>query len=247
MTTARKTALVLGATSDIGRAIARHLAAQGYGLRLAARDAEQLAREAEDIAIRHQVPVSRHVFDVLAPETFADLFDGLESLPELAVCTVGLLIEQSETVIDMAAAERVMTTNYLGPARLLAELANRFEARGSGTIVGISSVAGDRGRGSNYVYGSAKAGFTAFLSGLRNRLAERGVHVVTVKPGFVYTRMTESRDVPARLTASTQEVAEAVWRAVERRRDVIYVRPAWRLIMSVIVLIPEAIFKKLKI
>jgi hypothetical protein len=140
-----------------------------------------------------------------------------------------------------------MRSNYEGPASILAVLANHFEARGSGVIVGISSVAGDRGRASNYVYGSAKAGFTAFLSGLRNRLAKHGVHVVTVLPGFVATRMTEEMTLPQRLVAEASEVADAIANAVHRERDLIYVRPSWRLIMFFIRRIPERLFKKMKI
>ena len=114
-------------------------------------------------------------------------------------------------------------------------------------IVGISSVAGDRGRGSNYIYGSAKAGFTAYLAGLRNRLAGEGVHVLTVKPGFVATAMTEGLDLPAPLTAQPEELGAAVLRAVAKKRNVIYTRPVWRLIMGVIRAIPEPIFKKLSL
>ena len=111
----------------------------------------------------------------------------------------------------------------------------------------MSSVAGERGRAKNYVYGSAKAGFTAYLSGLRNRLAGKGVHVVTVLPGFVDTKMTEGMDLPRRLTAQPEEVADAVFRAVERKRDVIYVRSIWRVVMAVIRAIPEWKFKRMSI
>jgi decaprenylphospho-beta-D-erythro-pentofuranosid-2-ulose 2-reductase len=140
-----------------------------------------------------------------------------------------------------------MRANFEGPASILAHLANAMEARGSGTLVGISSVAGERGRASNYVYGSAKAGFTAFLSGLRNRLAKKGVHVVTVLPGFVATAMTEGMDLPARLTAQPEEVGAAVVEAVQKGANVIYVRPIWRIVMAVIRNIPEPIFKKTSI
>lgn len=247
MSEQRRTALILGATSDIGLAIARQLAVEGYALQLAARDFGQLAREARDIELRYRVPVSQHTFDVFTPTTQAALVDGLEVLPDVAICIVGLLGNQEESERDLDKAERVMMTNYLGPTRLMGDLANRFEARGSGTLVGISSVAGDRGRATNYVYGSAKAGFTAFLSGLRNRLARGGVHVVTVKPGFVYTRMTEGMSLPARLTVTPDKVARAVHRAVVRRKNVIYVRPVWRVIMAIIQAIPEALFKRLRI
>ena len=122
-----------------------------------------------------------------------------------------------------------------------------FADRGTGTLVGISSVAGLRGRATNYVYGSAKAALTAFLSGLRNRLASRGVHVVTVLPGFVATRMTEHMDLPALLTARPREVADAIHRAAEKKHNIIYVRPVWRVVMFVIKLIPESVFKKMRL
>lgn len=183
-------------------------------------------------------------FDALDIASHAGFVDALPELPEIAICAVGLLGVQSDSERDPAAAIRVMRSNYEGPASILAELANRFEARGHGTLVGISSVAGERGRASNYVYGSAKAGFTAFLAGLRNRLAGKGVHVVTVLPGFVATRMTEDMDLPSRLTARPEEVAEAILRAVSQKRNIIYVRPVWRLIMAIIRGIPETIFKR---
>ena len=138
-----------------------------------------------------------------------------------------------------------MRSNYIGPALLLGGLAEHFERRGSGTLVGVSSVAGERGRADNYVYGSAKAGFTAFLSGLRNRCAASGVQVVTVKPGFVRTRMTDGMELPDRLTATPGEVAVAVLKAIRHRRDVVYVRSIWRGIMFVVRALPERIFKRL--
>jgi short-subunit dehydrogenase len=137
-----------------------------------------------------------------------------------------------------------MRSNYEGPALILGLLANRFLERGHGTIVGVSSVAGERGRASNYVYGSAKAGFTAFLSGLRNRLASRGIHVMTVKPGFVRTRMTRGMKLPGPLTASPEVVGQQILTAAAARKDVVYIFPVWRVIMAVIRAIPEAIFKR---
>ena len=158
-----------------------------------------------------------------------------------------LLGDQVESEQDLDGAELVMITNYLGPARLMGYIANHFEARGAGTLVGISSVAGDRGRATNYVYGSAKAGFTAFLSGLRNRLAPEGVSVVTVIPGFVNTRMTEAMELPKFLTSSPEKVARAVGKAIAKNRDVIYVMPVWRLIMFVIRMVPEILFKNMRL
>lgn len=239
--------LVLGARSDIGRAIARAFAAQGHPVQLAARGAASLEADRVDMEVRHRVPVTLHDYDALDLEGLGAFLDGLPALPSVAVCAVGLMGTQGESERDPRAAARVIRSNLEGPAAALAELANRFEARGSGVIVGISSVAGERGRASNYVYGAAKAGFTAYLSGLRNRLAGKGVHVVTVLPGFVATRMTEGMDLPARLLAQPEEVAEAVVRAVERRRDVIYVRPVWRAVMGVIRALPEPVFKRTRL
>ena len=240
------TALVVGATSDIGRAIARRLARDGWSLQLAARDPTELDREARDLRMRTGVAVAAHRCDVLDEGGGVALLDALDSLPDLAVCVVGLLGCQAESQRDGAAAERVMRTNYVGPALLAGALAERFERRGSGTLVGVSSVAGERGRASNYVYGSAKAGFTAFLSGLRSRLAGSGVHVVTVKPGFVRTRMTEGMDLPAPLTATPGEVADAVVDAIRQRRDIVHVRRVWRPIMWVVRALPERVFKRMR-
>lgn len=239
--------LILGARSDIGKATAHAFAVNGHSIQLAARHAETLEADRSDIALRHNVDVSLHEFDALDIKTHAAFIDRLPQLPEIAVCAVGLMGDQSENECDLDGATRVMRSNFEGPASILAMLANHFEDRGHGTLVGISSVAGERGRAANYVYGSAKAGFTAFLSGLRNRLAKKGVHVVTVLPGFVATQMTERMELPARLTAQPPEVANAIVSAVERKKNLLYVRRIWHLIMMVIRNIPEAIFKKLNI
>lgn len=239
--------LILGARSDIGKAVAYKFASLGHPVQLAARNVDTLAADRTDLELRHNVSVSLHEFDALATETHEAFVAGLPELPQTAICAVGLLGRQEENERDIKAASLVMRSNYEGPASILAVLANRFEKRGSGTLVGISSVAGERGRATNYVYGSAKAGFTTFLSGLRNRHAKRGVHVVTVLPGFVATQMTEGMDLPARLTAQPSEVADAIARAVERKTNVVYVRPIWWLIMTIIRNIPERVFKEMKI
>ncbi|KPF45076.1 SDR family oxidoreductase [Rhizobium sp. AAP43] len=239
--------LILGARSDIGRAIAHRFAASGHSIQLAARGTESLAADKTDLELRYRVAVTLHDFDALAVETHAGFIDALPVLPGTVVCVVGLMGEQIDNEQDVPAAITVMRSNYEGPASILSIFANRFLARGHGTIVGVSSVAGERGRAKNYVYGSAKAGFTAFLSGLRNRLAKTGVHVVTVLPGFVATQMTAGMDLPAKLTAEPSEVAEAIEKAVLKRKDVIYVRPIWQLVMLVIRNIPERIFKRLNL
>ncbi len=240
-----KTVLVIGGTSDIGRATARSYADAGWRVVLSARDPGAAQRNADDLAARG-ADVSVRALDILDTPSFAPFLDGLGSLPDTVVCVVGELGNQAQAQTDIEHAARVMRTNFEGPALFLTLVAERFAARGSGLIVGISSVAGDRGRGSNYVYGAAKAGFTAFLSGLRNRLAPTGVRVVTVKPGFVRTRMTEGMKLPPLLTADPAEVGGAILKA-ERGGDVLYVRPVWRGVMAVIRAIPEPVFKRLKL
>lgn len=239
--------LILGARSDIGKAVAHKFAALGYPIQMAARNVETLEPEKVDIELRYQIAVSLHEFDALAVDTHESFISELPALPCIAVSVVGLMGEQSENERDPIIAIEVMRSNFEGPASIFGTLANHFVAHGSGVLVGISSVAGDRGRATNYIYGSAKAGFTAFLSGLRNRLAKHGVHVVTVLPGFVATQMTEDMDLPARLTAQPSEVANAIARAVEKKQNVIYVRPIWQFIMVIIRNIPERIFKGMKI
>ena len=137
--------------------------------------------------------------------------------------------------------------NYVGAVSILNIIAAKYVEAGKGVIVGISSVAGERGRQSNFFYGSAKAGFTAYLSGLRNRLFPKNVHVLTVKPGFVATKMTENMVTPKPVTATPDEVANAIYTAVEKKKNVIYVKWMWRWIMLIIRSIPESMFKKLKL
>jgi decaprenylphospho-beta-D-erythro-pentofuranosid-2-ulose 2-reductase len=239
--------LILGGASDIGLAIAHRFAKDGFDVQLAARRPEELERAKADMELRYRVAVSLHAFDATAFHAHAHFMAGLPKLPDVAVSVVGLLGEQRENETDLEAAVRVMRANYEGPATILSVIGNLFEARGSGTIIGVSSVAGDRGRATNYVYGSAKAGFTAFLSGLRNRLAKKGVHVMTVKPGFVATRMTEGMKLPPALTATPEAVADQIYAGFRKGRDVIYTKSVWRLVMTIITSIPEGIFKKLKI
>ena len=241
------TVLILGARSDMAMAIAHCFAKEGYDIQLAARNADGLVSDTSDIALRYQVAVTQHEFDALNTASHVAFVVNLPVLPDIAVCAVGYMGEQAENERCTQSASLVMRSNYEGPTSILAVLANLFEQRGSGTLVGISSIAGERGRATNYVYGSAKAGFTAFLSGLRNRLAKKGVHVVTVLPGFVATKMTDGMDLPAKLTAQPKQMADAILDAVLKRRNVIYVKRIWQLIMMIIRNIPEKVFKGMKI
>lgn len=244
----QRTVLVVGGTSDIGHATALCYAQAGWQVLLAARNPEAGRRNADDIATRTGVSATVHELDILDTDQHPAFVEGLPLLPDTVVCVVGELGDQTRAQTDRAHAVSLMRTNFEGPALLLGLFAEHFQARGSGALVGVSSVAGDRGRASNYFYGAAKAGFSAFLSGLRNRLAPGGVRVVTVKPGFVRTQMTAGMKLPPLLTAEPEEVGRAIFRGAEGGRgDVIYVRRVWRLVMAVIVAIPERVFKRLRL
>jgi short-subunit dehydrogenase len=239
--------LILGARSDIAKAVAHEFASLGHPIQLAARNSQSLSSDKVDLELRYKVDVTLHEFDALVLDTHGTFLEDLPSLPGIAISAIGLMGNQEDNEKDPPSSSVVMSTNFVGPANAFALLANEFEERGFGTLVGISSVAGERGRATNYVYGSAKAGFTAFLSGLRNRLAKKGVHVLTVLPGFVATQMTEGMDLPAPLTAEPKEVAAAIVHAVNRKKNVVYIRPVWRIILAIIRNIPEPIFKRLRI
>lgn len=239
--------LILGGTSDVAVALAAKFAREGYSISLAGRDLDRLNIIAADLHIRYASSVDFYRFDALDFNSHSRFYDELKVKPDIAVCVFGLLGDQTSAQRNWPECAMIIDSNFTGAVSILNVIANDFEARKFGTIVGISSVAGDRGRQSNYFYGSAKAGFTAYLSGLRNRLFKSGVHVLTVKPGFMKTRMIEGMTTPGPLTASPEKVADVVYSATVKRRNEIYVLWMWRYIMFVIRCIPEAIFKKLSL
>ncbi len=241
------TVLILGATSDMGFAIAKKFAAHGYAIQLAARKPEQLQAFQSDIQIRYNVACTVLRFDALDYASHQNFYSSLPQTPDVTICVIGYMNDNEKVIGDWNETLITINTNYTGAVSILNIVAADYEKRGAGTIAGISSVAGNRGRGSNYIYGSAKAGFTAYLSGLRNRLAKKGVHVLTVLPGFVYTKMTEHLALPKPLTANPAEVGTAVYNGVVNKKNVIYIKWFWRFIMLIITSIPEAIFKKLKL
>lgn len=241
--------LMLGAKSAIARAMAHEFAKAGYSLYLAGRDAASLEADASDYQIRYGVQAAAVAFDAEQFDTHEAFYQNLNPKPEIVISVVGFLPEQEEAEQNLTLALRTMNANYTGCATILNIAANDMATRKSGSIIGISSVAGDRGRASNYFYGSAKAGFTAFLSGLRNRMATNGsgVHVLTVKPGFVDTPMTEGMDTPPKLTASAEKVAKDVFKAWKKKKNTLYTKGIWRMIMWIIRNIPEWKFKKMKL
>lgn len=226
-----KTVLILGSNSGIAKAIADKFSNEGYNLILASRSNNDTVK----------------YFDALDYASHQAFYENLETKPDIVVLCFGYLPEQKEAEADFAIAHKTIDTNFTGAVSILEIIAADMEKRKSGTIIGLSSVAGDRGRKKNYMYGSAKAAFTQYLSGLRQRLLSSGVHVLTVKPGFVYTKMTEGMDLPPKMTAQPGEVANDIYNAYKKQVNVIYTRPKWALIMFIIRHIPEFIFKKMDI
>ncbi|HHJ34758.1 MAG TPA: SDR family oxidoreductase [Gammaproteobacteria bacterium] len=239
--------LIIGAKSDIAMALARKYAESGHDLYLAARKPEELRGFANDLKIRSQKDIRLLALDILDFSSHDGFYRSLDQKPSGVISVVGYLGEQVKAQSEFTEAHRIIDTNFTGVVSLLNIVADDFEARKEGFIVGISSVAGDRGRKSNYIYGSAKAAFTTYLSGLRNRLHDAGINVLTVKPGFVATKMTEGMDLPGALTAQADEVAKDIFEAQQKKQDVIYSKWMWRWIMSIINNIPEWIFKKTSI
>jgi decaprenylphospho-beta-D-erythro-pentofuranosid-2-ulose 2-reductase len=241
-------AVVVGATRGMGRALARALAERGDALWLLGREAAELEASARDLEARGAAgTVGQAALDLALPAGFADALDaadrGLGGFDTLVV-TGGLFDRQEDLAADPVRLERLLHVNFTGTAVLCQMVAERLAARGGGTICAFSSVAGDRARRSNYLYGASKAGLSAFLEGLGHAYADRGVVVVCVKPGFVKTGMTAGLPVPP-FAGEPDAVARTVLRAMERGLPTVYAPPAWRLIMLVIRSLPRAVMRRL--
>lgn len=241
------TILILGATSEIGKAIAYEFARHGFDIILAGRQPSKLVPLQADLQIKHQIGVDITEFDALAFSSHASFYAALPTKPSVVACVFGYLGLQEKAQNDFAEAEKIIHSNYTGAVSVLNIVANDFEQKKAGTIICISSVAGERGRQSNYFYGSAKAAFSVYADGLRNRLFKANVHVMTVKPGFVRTKMTEGLPLPPALTAMPEQVGKAIYKAYLKKTDTLYVLWFWKYIMLVIKNIPEFVFKKLKL
>ena len=240
--------IILGATSTIARAFSRRASERGESVVLAGRDLDDLETIAADCRARGAPLAEAMAFDARDPKSFAPILaraDEVDGTLNAAVF-VGSMPPQEDIDANPELIDGTITDSFTGPARFLTALAPLLEQRGAGTIVGVGSVAGDRGRLGNYVYGASKAGFHAYLSGLRNRLGRNGVHVITVKPGTVDTAMTWGMDKLPFL-AQPEKVVDDIFRAVDRKKDIIYTPLIWWPVMTIIRAIPERIFKKLQI
>ena len=244
-----KNILILGATSAIAEKFAQRYAKQGHRFYLTARNGERLANIADDLKVRGANEVMVHAVALTDSRGHEDFIDNVvKSFGKLDIVlfAYGSLSDQHacEASIDLTLAE--LSTNCLSVIALLTVLANVMQQQGTGTLAVISSVAGDRGRQSNYIYGTAKGALTIFLQGLRNRLDRHGVHVLTIKPGFVDTPMTQDFK-KGLLWVSPENIARGIERAINKRKDVVYLPFFWRYIMLVIMLIPERFFKRMSL
>ncbi len=240
--------LILGANSDVAFATAKQFAVNAKtDLILASRNLALLEKKAKDLEIRGGIKARAVTFDAIDTETHQDFYDRLDPKPDGVITAFGHLGDQTRAQTDFKEARKIIETNLMGAISILEIVAADFQRRGHGFIIGISSVAGERGRQSNYFYGAAKGALSIYLSGLRNRLSRHGVQVITVLPGFIRTKMTQALDLPGPLTASPEQVAEEIFGAYKKSRNIIYTRWFWRWIMAIIKAIPESLFKRLSL
>ena len=223
----KQNVLIIGAQSDIAKSIAKKFAENNYDLILAARNIDQLKTQSTDLKVRYSIDIDIHEFDILKSNNYENFLKNLEEIPSITICAIGFLGEQKENEKKFDLRSEILKVNYEGPVNIISELANIYEDRGFGTIIGISSVAGERGKSSNYIYGSAKAGFTTFLSGLRNRLAKKNVHVLTVLPGTVYTKMTIGQNLPKLFTSTPDKVANDIYNGFVKKKNIKHKKPIY--------------------
>lgn len=242
--------LIIGGTSAIATACACLWAQQHSRFLLVARNDEKLQQTAADLLARGASEVQTQVLDLDDLDQHAAMLDRAQQVLQridIVLLAHGSLPDQQRCEDDPEQALRAFTSNGLNLIALLTRLGNLMEAQGSGSIAVIASVAADRGRPSNYLYGSAKAAVSVFCSGLRARLFKSGVHLLTIKPGFVDTPMTQGLALPGLLLAQPDQVARDIVRALQKRRSTLYTPWFWAPIMMVIRAIPEFIFKRLSL
>lgn len=243
-------AAIFGATSGIAAAVARRLAASGAALVLVGRDGEAIAAAARDLRVRGAAGVVEIAGDFVALDTLGDIaerawqaFSGID----MALIAYGSLPDQAGLEADPAGIAPMLRLNFGSPTILALHLARHLEAQGSGVLAVITSVAGDRGRKSNYLYGAAKGGLQRLLEGLRHRLHPAGVQVLDIRPGFVATRMTEHLPQQGPLWAEPDRVADDILRALRRRRAVLYTPWFWRVILAIVRALPRALFHRISL
>lgn len=244
-----RTILIVGANSTIAKDLAYKFAQENHNLILVGRDEEELRKTQADLAIRYEVAVHINNFDAENEIEYRHIFQkSVQQFGEVdgIVVAHGYLGEQKAAEAEFSETRKIFEVNFLSYVAILNEAANYFEQKKRGFICAISSVAGDRGRQSNYIYGTSKGALTVYLQGLRNRLSLAGVQVLTVKPGFVDTKMTYGLINDSLLVSSSEKAANLIFSSIQKNKDVVYT-PYWKYVMLIIKLIPEKVFKKLKL
>ena len=242
-----KKVLIIGANSDMAKSFARDCAKRGYDLILTGRNSERLELLVEDLKIRNNINVEKIIFDINQDELRNNFYQHLPCHPDIAACFIGVLENSDDCINDVKKTENLININFTYTVSILDQISNEFKKKKNGIIIAISSTAGDRGRASKYHYGSTKAALNTYLSGLRQRLYSSGVRVINIKPGFCRTKMINNINTPEFITSHPNDVSKAIFRAIKYKYDVVYVYWFWSLIMLIIKLIPEFIFKRIKI
>ena len=241
-----KSALILGATSDIGKACIEQFAANDYYLYLAGRDYLKLLAVQKDLSTRQNMKSQLLEINLIEHQAFSEAIRSIPGNLDVVLCAIGTLGNHPGALENSAEALEIIDSNFRSIVPLLQLSANRLKDQKKGKLIVITSVAGLRGRASNYFYGSAKAGMIAILSGLRNAMHPYAVQVTTVIPGYVNTRMTAHMNLPTLLTSSPKHLAKAIYRyTVVGKRNILYWKPIWRYIMLFIRIMPESIFKRI--
>jgi len=245
---ASKSVLILGSVSAVGRAIAHEFAKEGFSLLLADIEMEENERIAKDIRIRYRVYCDTMFFDAEDTDThpvfLEKVVEKLSGIPEGVVICFGYMPVQEEAQKDFRLIKRAVNVNFLGAVSILEKMMSKFEERNHGFAIVISSVAGDRGRKSNYIYGSTKGALTRYVEGLQHRLSSTKVRVLLVKPGFMDTAMTYGLNLPQPLMASPEEAGKIIYKAWKRKKQVVYVKWFWRYIMLIIQHLPRFVFHR---
>ncbi|HLP50392.1 MAG TPA: SDR family NAD(P)-dependent oxidoreductase [Chitinophagales bacterium] len=241
-----KTALILGAKSGIAKSLAMELAMRKIDMVWAARNALELRGFSTEVEDKFDIKVELREFDALKLESHKPFVESLAKEIDAVFCVFGYLGNQQKAEVDEVERNKIIDTNYTGAVSVLALLAARFEQNKHGFIIGISSVAGERVRASNYFYGSSKASFTAYLKNLSKRLQSSNVKVITVKPGYVNTPMVTHLNLPSMLVISPERAAKDILVAMDRGQSEVYVPGIWRYVAAAVNLIPESLFKRMK-
>lgn len=239
-----KPVLYIGANSDVAKSSAEFYAKKGHTIILAARNINRIQAFRDYIEKTYKVKCITYELDILDFNSFDLFFEALNVKIEILICCVGL-IKDDEFNLSVKEKNLVINTNYVGPSLFIDSSIMYFQKNCiKGTIIGISSVAGDRGRSKNYLYGAAKSAFSEYLSGVRQKFSNTEIHIITIKPGFIDTKMLTNKKISRILVSSPYDIAKLIFIAYKSKKNVVYPFK-WRIIMNIIILIPEYIFKKL--